>query len=252
VPKSPQAEQASPTDQTRFPDPERSEALLTVDLDALASNHAYLKRQAGAAEVAPVVKADAYGLGATEVARRLHLEGARTFFVARVSEGEALRRALGAQPAEIYVLDGALPGVAGRLEAAALTPVLNSLEQVRTWSAQARGGPSLPAALHIDTGMNRLGLTVDEAEGLAGDGQALAGLRLHTVMSHLACAEEADHSSNPRQLCLFAAVRPCSPTPARAFATRPGCSSARIIASISRGRASASTAAGRGGRPIAT
>jgi alanine racemase len=80
------------------------DSLLTIDLDALAANHALLGRNAGS-EVIPVVKADGYGLGAAPVARRLQAEGARSFYVARLSEGEALRAALPA-PAIIYVLDG--------------------------------------------------------------------------------------------------------------------------------------------------
>ena len=94
-------------------------SLLTVDLDALAANFATLRAQAGGAEVAPVVKADGYGLGAAAVARRLRLEGASTFFVARLREGFDLRRALGFGPT-IYVLDGC-----GYDDAASLTPPLN-------------------------------------------------------------------------------------------------------------------------------
>ncbi|MDP8916654.1 MAG: alanine racemase, partial [Pseudomonadota bacterium] len=117
-----------------------TESVLTIDLDALAHNHAVLRAQAGAAEVAPVVKADGYGLGAGPVARRLHAEGARTFFVARLSEGEALRRALGPErPADLYVLDGAGPGSGARLRDARLIPVLNSAEQVALWAAEACG-----------------------------------------------------------------------------------------------------------------
>ena len=99
------------------------ESILTIDLDALAANHACLAAEAAGAEVAPVVKADGYGLGAAPVARRLWAEGARSFFVARLEEGEALRAALTAEnPATIYVLDGLTPGSAPRLAAAGLTP----------------------------------------------------------------------------------------------------------------------------------
>lgn len=196
-------------------------SILTVDLDALAANHATLRAQAGA-EVAPVVKADGYGLGAGVVARRLHAEGARRFFVARASEGEALRRDLGARPAAVFVLDGASPKTAARLAAADLTPVLNSIDQVAAWAVQASGGPTLPAALHVDTGMNRLGLTLAEAEALARAPERLAGLRIAHVMSHLACADTPDHPMNARQLTAFREARALFPDATASLANSAG------------------------------
>ncbi len=131
-----------------------AEARLTIDLDALAANYRQLGAAAPGVEVAPVVKANGYGLGAGPVARRLWAEGARSFFVARLREGEDLRADLGRdRPATVYVLDGCPPGAAGQLVAADLTPVLSSLEQGRGWPARR------VAALHVDTGMNRLGLS---------------------------------------------------------------------------------------------
>lgn len=183
-------------------------ARLTVDLDALAANHAVLKRLAGAAEVAPVVKADGYGLGAGPIARRLWAEGARTFFVARLEEGEALRAELGpGRPACIHVLDGAAPGSAARLCAADLSPVLNSPAQVEAFAAFARArmsdlGP-LPCALHLDTGMHRLGLTEDELRALAAAPDRLQGLDVQLFMSHLACADQEDHRMNAQQAGRF-------------------------------------------------
>src|SRR4051812_40131466 len=120
-------------------------ARLTIDLDALAHNRAVVAAAAGGAEVAAVVKADGYGLGAGPVARRLHAEGTRTFFVARVAEGEALRGELAGREAVIYMLDGLLPGTAERLGAARLTPVIATLPQAHAALANAaaadgRGG----------------------------------------------------------------------------------------------------------------
>src|SRR5258705_3653169 len=93
-------------------------AHLTVDLDAVAQSHAVLRREAVGAEVAPVLKSDGYGLGAGPVARRLGAEGARSFFVARLAEGEALRAELGpGRSATLYVLDGLTAGSAARLAA---------------------------------------------------------------------------------------------------------------------------------------
>ncbi len=164
---------------------------LTIDLDAMAHNHAVLKDAAGGAEVAPVIKADGYGLGVGPIARRLWAEGARTFFVARLVEGEALRRELGERTAAILVLDGAAPGSDERLRAAKLTPVLNTLDQARAW----RGGEIV---LHIDTGMNRSGVTLAEANALARE-----GLKPDLVMSHLGSAAIPDDPRNAAQLDLF-------------------------------------------------
>ena len=196
-------------------------ALLSIDLDALAANYAALRLAATGAEVAPVVKADGYGLGAGEVARRLHADGARRFFVARAAEGEALREALGAREAVIYVLDGCPPGDAARLDAAALIPVLNSLDQVEAW---ARGAPRTgrPAGLHVDTGMNRLGLCMEEAQALAQSSDRLARLDVTLVMSHLACADDAASPMNAHQLGRFQATRALFPQARASLANSAG------------------------------
>lgn len=193
----------------------------TVDLDALAANQASLRLSAGGAEVAPVVKADGYGLGAGEVARRLHAEGARRFFVARVEEGEALREALGERGAVVYVLDGCPPGAAAQLDAAALIPVLNSLNQVEAW---ARSAPRTgrPAGLHVDTGMNRLGLSMDEAQALVQSSDRLARVDVTLIMSHLACAEDAASPMNTTQLARFRSARALFPQARASLANSAG------------------------------
>lgn len=184
-------------------------ARLTVDLDALVANYRTLEAVSGV-PVHPVVKADAYGLGAVAVARRLVTEGARTFFVARASEGEALRAALG-DVASIYVLDGCAPGRAARLIAAGLKPVLNSPEQAAEWRAAGGGA----CGLQIDTGMNRLGFRPEDAP------EPFDGLDL--VLSHLACADEPDHPMNLIQRDAFAAVSARYSGALRSFANSGGC-----------------------------
>lgn len=183
-------------------------ARITVDLGALAHNHAVLRKAAAGAEVAPVIKANGYGLGAQQVAYRLWDEGARTFYVARVFEGEALRRVF--PDAVIYVFDGYLDGA--RLEAAKLRPVLNSREQVDAWHTER---PHLPAALHVDTGMNRLGVRVEEAD-------ALKGLPVELVISHLACAPEPQHPLNAVQAERFAHVASLFPNARKSLANSAG------------------------------
>lgn len=193
-----------------------SAARLTVDLDALAHNHVVLRRLAGDAEVAPVVKADGYGLGAEVVAHRLAAESARRFYVARLAEGEALRAGL--PDAEIRVLDGCPEDAAERLRAARLTPVLSSLDQVGAWAA-AGGGD---AALHVDTGMNRLGVTLDEAHALAASPDRLRKVEVRAVLSHLACAEDAAHPMNALQRTRFAEAAGLFPGAERSLANSAG------------------------------
>uniref|UniRef100_B0SWK5 Alanine racemase n=1 Tax=Caulobacter sp. (strain K31) TaxID=366602 RepID=B0SWK5_CAUSK len=194
---------------------------LTLDLDALASNHAVLRAAAGGAEIAPAVKADGYGLGAALVAGRLWDEGARSFYVARLSEGLALRRALGDRAAAIYLLDGVTPGSAPAIEGASLTPVLNSLPQVEAWNSHARGR-ALDAALHIDTGMNRLGLRPEEAAVLVAAMDRLKHVNITLVISHLACASEPDHPLNARQLARFTEAAALFPNARRSLANSGG------------------------------
>lgn len=199
-------------------------ARLEVDLDAVAYNHDVLVREAAGAEVAPVVKADGYGLGAVEVARRLWSAGARSFFVARLTEGEALRTGLGSErPATIYVLDGLTSGTAQRLMAARLTPALTTLPQIADASAAAvASGRPLPVAVHVDTGMNRQGLTPQEAHAVAQAVDRLRGLDVQLVMSHLGSAAEPADPRNGRQLEGFRAVRALFPEARASLAASAG------------------------------
>lgn len=190
-----------------------SQARLTVDLDALSHNHAALVAEAAGAEVAPVVKADGYGLGSGPIAQRLWARGARSFFVARLSEGEALRNALGAQrQAAIYVLDGMTPGSGARLADAGLTPVISTLSQLKDAAEFNR-----PLAIQVDTGMNRQGLPFEDA--LALDSSALDA---HLVMSHLGGAADPDDTHNSRQLQRFCAVRARFPQARASLAASAG------------------------------
>ena len=198
-------------------------ALLTIDLDALAHNYAVLHGLAGGAELAPVVKSDGYGLGAGPVGRRLWAEGARSFFVARIAEGEGLRAELGAErPAAIYVLDGLLPGTADRLGAADLTPVLSTVPQVQAAIALAAARGGLRAGLHVDTGMNRQGLTPDEARSLLQAPGGLRTLDVGLVMSHLGSAADLDDPRTERQLAAFRSVRGLFPGARASLAASAG------------------------------
>jgi len=186
-------------------------ARLTIDLDALAHNRAVLAAEAPGAEIAAVVKSDGYGLGAGPISRRLHAEGARSFFVARTSEGEALRAELGGRDAAIYVLDGLLPGAAGRLAAARLTPVIGNLPQANAAIAVAAAHGGLDVALQVDTGMNRQGMPLAEAAALAGPPGGLGALRVRLIMSHLGSATEPSEPRNRQQLEVFRQARALFP-----------------------------------------
>jgi alanine racemase len=184
-------------------------ARLTIDLNALARNYHTLGAVSGL-PVQPVVKADGYGLGAAAVATRLMAEGARTFFVARGTEGLALREALGPEPI-IYILDGCHGDQAGTLKAANLRPVINHGQQQAAWAAVGGG----PCGLQIDTGMNRLGFRPEDAP------EPFEGLQL--VMTHLACADEPSEPMNRRQRDAFAAATLKYPGVTRSFANSSGC-----------------------------
>ncbi|MBW8302354.1 MAG: alanine racemase [Brevundimonas sp.] len=188
--------------------PAPSPALLTINLEALAANYRTLQA-VGGVPVHPVVKADAYGLGAGPCAERLMKEGARTFFVARTREGETLRAALGPEPA-IYVLDGCLTGRARRLRDARLRPVLNTGAQLAEWDSAGGGA----CGLQIDTGMNRLGFRPEAAP------DPFEGLEL--VLSHLACADDPTEPMNGRQRDAFAAAAVRYPGTVRSFANSGG------------------------------
>src|SRR6476620_2295606 len=175
--------------------------VLTVDLDAIIANWRKLEKTAVPAECAGVVKADAYGCGAEQVARALAGAGCKTFFVATLGEARVVRAAVPA--AAIYVLDGFFQNTGDAYAQIDCKPVIGDLNELAEWDVFCRrSGWSGGAAIHIDTGMNRLGLTLTEAQGIvprinAGD----HGITL--LMSHLACAESLNHPLNAKQVATF-------------------------------------------------
>ncbi|MBV1706585.1 MAG: alanine racemase [Hyphomicrobiales bacterium] len=194
-----------------------TKARLTIDLAAIAANWRQLAQRAGPALCAAVVKADAYGLGAGEVAPVLAKAGCGTFFVAHLGEGVALRKIIGPDPA-IFVLNG------GPLDDAALAlfqghrlePVLSSLPEVAFWARARQSGAALPAcAVHFDTGMNRLGLQ-------AGDGAATAAVAPHLVMSHFIVSETPADPHNNAQIARFAEIRAAFPHARASLANSSG------------------------------
>ncbi len=195
----PLAESASPQ-----PEPETG-GTLTIDLAAIEANWRTLARRLLTVECAAVVKANAYGLGLEPVTTKLAKAGCKTFFVADLTEARRVRAR--AREAAIYVLNGLAPEAAPAFIDINARPVINSMTELAEWDAFAaahkwQGG----AALHVDTGMNRLGISAEEAMALAPRVQTENhGITL--LMSHLACAEVADHPLNTRQIARFRDVR---------------------------------------------
>jgi alanine racemase len=175
--------------------------ILTIDLDAIVANWRKLEKSAVPAECAGVIKADAYGCGLDPVARALAASGCKTFFVATLAEARAARASV--PSAVIYVLDGFFQNCGDAFARINCKPVIGDLNELAEWDVFCRrSGWAGGAAIHIDTGMNRLGLTLAEAQGIiprinAGD----HGITL--VISHLACAESLNHPLNAKQLAAF-------------------------------------------------
>ena len=159
----------------------------------------------GRSQAAAVVKANAYGLDAEHVAPALARAGCRVFFVAHLEEAVALRPVL--PDAEIGVLNGCVRGDEPAFAAHKIIPVLNSLGDVEAWQRFCRSRGAAPAALHVDTGMSRLGLPEDEVKTLIAEPGRLSGVPVRWLMSHLACAEEPENPMNARQLASFDAVQ---------------------------------------------
>ncbi len=179
-------------------------SLLTIDLGAVAANYRLLADKAAPAATAAAVKGDAYGLGLGPVARTLNDAGCGVFFVATLDEAIALRGFLDA--VEILVLNGLIAAEPRDFAEHRLIPVLNDLGQIDGWREFCTESGGHPAALHLDTGMARLGLPPAELDILAGDPARLDGIGLRCIMSHLACADQPDHALNRKQLADFTAA----------------------------------------------
>jgi alanine racemase len=188
-------------------------AVLDVDLTAIVANWRMLCARHRAGPVAGVVKADAYGLGARQVAPALDAAGCRHFFVALLDEALAIRPLLPVERADrssgslLGVLNGLLPGSEADFVAHDITPVLGSLAEVAAWAAMARRlGRRLAGILHIDTGMARLGLDRRELAILQQDPARLDGVDVRYIMTHLVSSELADDVLNEQQRARFDAA----------------------------------------------
>ena len=223
-------------------DPIAAGGVLTIDLGAIRANYRLLRDRLGAAACGAVVKADAYGLGAASVVPVLEAAGCRHFFVAQLEEAAALRPILPPEAA-LFVLNGVPRGAEHACAQLPAIPVLNSLEQLAAWQARCRAaGKPLPAALQVDTGMARLGLCAAELALLIAEPLRLDGVGLVLVMSHLACAEQAESALNGAQLGRFRAARAALPGVPASLANSAGVFLGPTIISTWRGPALPCTA----------
>ncbi len=189
---------------------------LRISLGSLARNYAELRKRA-TGQVAAVVKADGYGLGATEVAKRLILEGCPGFFVATTAEGVTLRKDL--PEATCYVLEGVVVGSIEAILENALVPVLNTVEQIHAWRETGQ-----PAVLHVDTGMQRLGLPWDGA----GEWRSEVTMNVSLLMTHFARADSPEDPFTQLQIQRIRDV-------AQSFDPQPGlslCNSAGLLTGL--------------------
>lgn len=184
---------------------------LIIDGDALVANWRWLRAQGGNADCGAAVKADGYGLGACAVVERLAAAGCRDFFCATWAEAEAI----GPLPdgLALSVLHGVRADDMPAALAARVRPVLNTVDQVARWRESGGG----PCDVMVDTGINRLGLTPEQARsGL------LDGLTIETLLSHLSCADEPGHPLNARQRDAFRAIRDAVPARRYSLANSAG------------------------------
>lgn len=192
-----------------FPREQHAGGRLTIDLAALAGNWSRLRDRSRPADCAAVVKGDGYGIGLERAADTFWNAGCRTFFVALPEEGIRLREVL--PDATIYVLNGLFRGAEADYREAKIIPVLGSPGEIEDWGRFARSVErELPAAIHVDTGMNRLGLTHAEAESFSGVDME-PGVAPKLLISHLACADAPDHPLNRQQLDAFRAAKALYP-----------------------------------------
>ncbi|MEN2494615.1 MAG: Alanine racemase, biosynthetic [Hyphomicrobiaceae bacterium hypho_1] len=184
--------------------PVSARAIIEIDVDAICRNWKKLSTISSAAECGAVVKADAYGLGLGPVVTALNTEGCKTFFVATLEEGRQTRHI--APNAKIYIFDGLLPGTETQYRNFNLKPVLSSIQEIKEWAQFCKSiNYQLDAAIQVNTGMRRLGVSHKEFLNLASRQyrEVLTSFNLTLIMSHLVCSDVPDHPYNSAQLFQF-------------------------------------------------
>ena len=201
--------------------PSDAPGVLIINLKTIAQNWKNLAQYVAPATCAAVVKADCYGLGAKEVVPALRDAGCTVFFVATNAEAHDVRKR--APQSTIFLLDGIMPDGSESIDPNVAWPVISGLEELREWARLAQAKKNrLPCALQVDSGLNRLGLSVHELQQLASEPHLLGQLDVRLVMSHLACADETTHIKNIQQLEVLDNLLPLLPTVAVSLAASDG------------------------------
>lgn len=196
-------------------------ATLSIDLKVLQDNWRLMAQQCSAAQCAATVKSNAYGLGIVPVARALSSAGCKTFFVALPSEAILLRSVL--PGAAIYILGGLFAEAGRDCADHDIRPVLVSVEQIQAWRKVCqRAGRPLKAGLHVDTGINRLGLSARDVAWLGDHPDNFDGIDVSLVISHLACGGTPGSPMNQQQLDTFNTLRAALPPAPASIANSPG------------------------------
>jgi alanine racemase len=192
-------------------------SVLTIDLAALTDNYKTIKARTKAA-VGAAVKANGYGIGAAAAVQTLHSAGCRDFFVVTLDEALLLGSLIEMKSARLFVLGGLYAGAEDEYATHGIYPVLNAPDDITRWDALCKKqGKSPPCALHIDTGMNRLGLRAENVTADTG-----AGLNIEMVMSHFACADERDHALTSEQAKQFAKLAALFPRTQKSLCNSSG------------------------------
>ncbi len=203
-----------------------SQCKLTIDLGAIKANYNYLK-SLSKARIGAIVKANAYGLGTNEVSGALYDAGCEIFFVTQPAEGIELREAMKRYNAQrgkpdisqIYILNGVFDGEEEKILRYDLVPILNTLDQAKTWQKQAQKlGKKLPCLVHADSGINRFGMEEDDLRLVA----RMPEFNVLYLMSHLACSDEKHHELNLYQLNKFKAYQSIFPNTKYSLANSGG------------------------------
>lgn len=195
-------------------------AVLRIDLSAIKNNYNIIQNLT-AARVGAVVKANAYGLGASDVAAALHKAGCRDFFVSSLDEGVRLRGVI--KDSKIHILNGFYASGAQAYVEHQLIPCLGSFREIEGYrNLGQKHGSDLPAWLSFNTRMNRLGLGAVETDKIIQDTSILKGIDVAGVMSHFACADEKEHPLNETQYGVFETIARAFPVAEKSLCNSSG------------------------------
>jgi len=196
--------------------------LLKINLGNLADNYRYLSQKTGGnCKVAGILKANAYGLGLKPTVNTLLNQKCDQFFVATLNEALEFREF--EQNASIAVLGGLFNGAEETYLHHNIQPVINGLDDLERWNALAKAqNKKFPTMLHVDTGMNRLGLSEEDARKLISTPELYTRLSIDWIMTHFACADEKDHPLTENQAKKFQEITDHFPNAKRSLGNSPG------------------------------